>query len=347
VAAAENALPDWLPPETKLVIGVRVRSLVDSQLVHSALAQTPGMPPEAAAWLSVASAMGFDPLHDLDEVLIASTAQSAAQSTAQEATAQEAPKKEDAPVLMLIRGRFNLDKLAAGTAAYHGIPLVGGGKMGGGKDSTGVLAFLDGSTAVAGELPVVRAAIDRRGRGGIGAELAARIEAVRGRYDIWGVGDRPEGFVPPASTPREFASVDRFQFGISMSHGLELAAEIHTASLQDAERMMASMGLLEALIKARQPQASSAKFEVRADQGTLRVSLSVSEEELKKAIDSQAALIQSAMQSGSKSGPSAVAPAATAAPPVPATPDPKTATASPRVLNPGGGTAAITLPGRP
>ena len=55
------------------------------------------------------------------------------------------------------------------------------------------MALLDATTAIAGELPLVRQAIDRRGHGGIGADLAARVEAVRNRYDIWGLGDRPAG----------------------------------------------------------------------------------------------------------------------------------------------------------
>ena len=44
--AAEGPLPDWLPPETRVVIGVRVRSLLDSDLVKSAFSQMPPCRPK-------------------------------------------------------------------------------------------------------------------------------------------------------------------------------------------------------------------------------------------------------------------------------------------------------------
>ena len=118
-------------------------------------------------------------------------------------------------MLMLVKGRFNLERLAAaGAQSYGGVPLIGDG-----RGSTGVVALLDANTAMAGDLPLVREAIDRRGHGGIPAELAARVEAVRNRYDIWGLGDRPAGYVPPTSVPKGFENVDRFQFGILFNHG--------------------------------------------------------------------------------------------------------------------------------
>ena len=311
VHAAEGALPDWLPPDTKVVIGVRVRSLVDSDLVKSAMSQAPAMPPEAANLMSVTAALGFDLARDVDEVVITTSGQG-----------------QNPPVLMFVRGRFNLDRLTAGAQSYKGVPLLGGG-----KGSTGVVALVDATTAIAGDLPLVRASVDRRGHGGIPAGLAARVEAVRNRYDIWGLGDRPAGYVPPPSAPQGFENVDRFQFGILLGHGLELSAEIHSTSPQDAEKLMAMAGFLQSMMKAQQPQASAAKFDVHADQGTLRLSLSVPEEELKKAMDAQAARMKAA-----KAAPKPKAE------PVIIAPQPEVETAMPHVLNPDGGTGVISLP---
>ena len=235
------------------------------------------MPPEAAGWMSITAALGFDLARDVDEVVITTTGQG------------QNPQKP--PMLIFVRGRFNLDRLAGvGAQSYGGVPLLGGG-----EGSTGVVALLDATTAIAGDLPLVRAAIDRRGHGGIPAELAARVEAVRNRYDIWGLGDRPAGYVPPASTPKEFENIDRFQFGILFNHGLELNAEIHSTSPQDAEKLMALASFLETMMRARQPQTTGTKLDVHADHGTLRLLLTVPEEELKKAMAAQAAGMKSAL----------------------------------------------------
>jgi hypothetical protein len=313
--AAEGALPDWLPPETKVVIGLRVRSLLDSDLMKSAVSQAPAMPPEAAGWMSLTAALGFDLARDVDEVVITSTAQG------------QDPQKP--PVLMFIRGRFNLERLAAaGVQSYGGVPLIGDG-----KGSSGVLALLDANTAIAGDLPLVREAVDRRGHGGIPAELAARVEAVRNRYDIWGLGDRPAGYVPPASTPKEFENIDRFQFGILFNHGLELNAEIHSTSPQDAEKLMALASFLETMMRARQPQTTGTKLDVHADHGTLRLLVTVPEEELKKAMAAQAAGMKSALAARKpKTEPVTIAP------------KPGSQTEAPRVLNPDGGTGVVSLP---
>ena len=317
--AAEVALPDWLPPETRVVIGVRVRSLVDSDLVKStfsqaAASQAAAMPPQAAGWMSLTAALGFDLARDVDEIVITSTAQG-----------------QKPPVLILVRGRFNLARLAAGAQSYGGVPLIGGG-----KDSTGVGALLDATTAMAGDLPLVREAIDRRGHGGIAADVAARVEAVRNRYDIWGLGDRPADFQAPAGTPQGFGNIDRFQFGALFNHGLELSAEIHSTSAQDVEKLMASASFLDAVMKAQQSQAGTGKLDVHADKGTLYLSLTIPEEVLRKAMDAQAAGMKAALAAPRPEAKS-VAPA----------PKPKSPAGTPRTLNPDGGTGVVRLPGGP
>jgi hypothetical protein len=307
--AAEGALPDWLPPDTKAVIGVRVRSLMDSDLMKSAMSQAPAMPPEAAGWTRITAALGFDLARDVDEVVITTTGQG-----------------QNPPMLIFVKGRFNLDRLAGvGAQSYGGVPLLGGG-----EGSKGVVALLDATTAIAGDPPLVRAAIDRRGHGGIPEELATRVEALRNSYDIWGLGDRPAGYVAPASTPQGFENVDRFQFGILLNHGLELNAEIHSTSAEDAQKLLATASLLEAMMKAQQPQSSGTKLDVHADQGTLRLVLTVPEEEMKKA-----------MAAGMRSAQAASQPKAE---PAVAAPKQEPQSGTPRVLNPSGGTGAISLP---
>ena len=47
----------------------------------------------------------------------------------------------------------------------------------------------------------------------------------------------------PAGQSEQLNSIDRFEFGIRITNGLELGAEVHARSAKDAERLAASVGL--------------------------------------------------------------------------------------------------------
>jgi hypothetical protein len=99
-----------------------------------------------------------------------------------------------------------------------------------------------------------------------------------------------KGYMPPTSgqqaTP--FDSVDRFRFGVSLKSGLELSADIHVLSAKDAQQLATMLQLFEGMTRAStQVSTNGAKFTVKNTNGTLRVTMAISEEELKKAIESQ------------------------------------------------------------
>jgi hypothetical protein len=260
VTAADSGL-NFLPADTKVVIGIRVSAIRESALFKDAGTDARNL---GAEWMKLVAITGFDPIHDIDEVLLFSPADS-----------------EKAATLVAVRGRFNLERMGAGAKRYKGIALVGEGA--GGKS---VVALLDATTAVAGEPAAVRAAIDRRGHGApLEAKLAARVQALAGRFDIWGTGERSEGFVAPTGKREDLDSIDRFEFGVRVGNGLALAAEIHARSPKDAEKLAASMAMLQAMMSAQQPAAP--KFDVQVKDGTIKLSLAISEDDLKKAIAAQ------------------------------------------------------------
>jgi hypothetical protein len=261
LAAAGDSALNFLPADTKVVIGIRVSAIRESSLFKDAGTDARKLGEE---WTKLVAITGFDPIHDIDEVLVFSSA--------------DDPK---AAALMAVRGRFNLERMSAGAKRYHGVALVGEGKGG-----TGVLALLDATTAVAGEPQAVRAAIDRRGHGApLDAKLAARVQSLAERYDLWGTGERPEGFVAPTGKREDLDSIDRFEFGVRIRNGLELGAEIHARSPKDAEKLAASVAMLQAMMIGREPAAP--KFDVQVKDGTLKISLAISEDDLKKAIAAQ------------------------------------------------------------
>ena len=267
--ADDVQLVDLLPSDTQVVFGVHVRTVVDSELARNLTAELKG---QAADWEKLLATSGFDPLHDLDEVLIASTG---------------AGKK--APTLIVARGTFDVAKLAPNAEQYHGVPLVTSPS----KQAEGVYGFLDGSTALAGDPAMVKAAIDRRGEPAhLEGALAAQVADYRERYEIWAVVNRTEGltgYMPSTDSPAAaLNAIDHFQFGVSLKQGLELAAEAHARTAKDAEQLAATMQFLEAMTKASQPAGSTGtKFSFQNEDGTLKVSLAISEEDLKKTIEKQ------------------------------------------------------------
>jgi len=254
--AAGDPASDFFPPNSKVVFGVRVPAIVESSLFKDA---GTGAQQLSEDWLKVVAITGFDPLHDIDEILLASPADN-----------------EKAAALLVLRGRFDLARLSTGATRYHGVATVGGG-----KDAKGVLALLDASTILTGDTAAVHAAIDRRGQNAaLDGALAARVQSLRERFDVWGTGERSEGFVSPAGKNEQLESVDRFEFGVRITKGFELGAEIHARSPKDADKMAASLQLIKAMMSAQAEPAP--KIDVQVNAGTIKISLAISEEGLKK-----------------------------------------------------------------
>src|SRR5512138_2473572 len=97
--AQDIDLTQVLPPNPSVVIGGRLRNLFDSELLRGAAAsQSIGA---AEQWLALASKIGFDPLRDIDEVLLAGTGTG-----------------KNTNGLVVVRGRFNHAKLTVNANRY-------------------------------------------------------------------------------------------------------------------------------------------------------------------------------------------------------------------------------------
>src|SRR5262249_21167145 len=135
--AADSALPGFIPPGSKVVIGVNIRQLADSSLVKDFAKDISAMTAELSAGSPFA---GINPLKDIDELIFATTG-----------------GDDKAPALAIVRGRFDAALLTAGAKEYRGIPI-----MDDPKQPSGTTALIDASTLIAGDAAQVRAAIDRR-----------------------------------------------------------------------------------------------------------------------------------------------------------------------------------------
>ena len=140
--ATDAGMTGYFSPDTKVVLGVNVRNLVDAGLFQ-----------EVAGSLPKEILPGFDVMKDLDEVIIGTNGNG-----------------EKPPSLAVLRGRFSMEKFARDATRYNGVPVLG------------PVALIDETTAIAGDMELVHAAIDRREQF---MNALPRIDAMRQRYSIW------------------------------------------------------------------------------------------------------------------------------------------------------------------
>src|SRR5690242_5715789 len=102
--AAQSDLADLLPADTQIAFGIKVHSVLNSELAKNLTAEMKG---QAADWQKLIALSGFDPMTDLDEVLIVSTGAG-----------------EKLPTLIVARGKFDVEKLTPNAELYNGVRLV-------------------------------------------------------------------------------------------------------------------------------------------------------------------------------------------------------------------------------
>lgn len=287
LAAAAPAFPaeapsliDLLPANSQIVFGVHVRQLLDSKLAQSLSAE---MKSSGAELKALIPASGFNFETDLDEILLASTGEG-----------------KNPPVLVAARGTFAVDQLAAGATPYHGVPLLEVQS----KTQPAGFAFLDSSTVLAGDLAAVKAAIDRGPMvNGFTPTFAARIAKYREQYAIWGIAKAPAGLAKRLSSEtgsgnqQMWDSIDRFQIGIGLAKGLDIAAELHARTGAEGAKLASSLQFLQAMMKASQPSLNGKGTNITIDStadGSVKIALAISEAELEKALKSR-------LQAGSSS----------------------------------------------
>jgi hypothetical protein len=252
--AAQPALTDFIPPESKVVIGINVRHLIDSaQLPDLAT----GSQTLSTLMLEQSGLSGLNPLKDVDSVLIASTG--------------EGPQP---PTVAILWGRFGKVQLADK------------------KNPKGIVRRIGDSMLAAGDPGIVNAIAEQRpGAMKITQALAERIATLADKYDVWGTGDNPQGFSAAKGQTGGLNAdaVDHFQFGASFEKGLTAEAAFHLKSPQEAQKMAQSLQFIEAMLSNQKTPASGTKFNLSTKDGTVRLALFIPEEELKKAMAAQKA----------------------------------------------------------
>ncbi len=331
LVAADPSLLEYVPPDTKVLIGVQVRAIMDSDWGKTVVEQVKSAAGDA--WTKQAPFKGFDPLKDLDELWIAGSSMD-----------------KTAPSLAILRGRFDTSRLPAATGRYHTVPLI---PVDAKREQ--LLAIVNPSTILAGDRIVVERAIDRHGLK-TESSLAAATTELCARYWVWAVADRLDAPSASQSAPQGIDGVSSFEFGLALNHDLEAVAQLHMRTAEDAQKLLGTLAMLQMMVKNQQKDPSQTKIESRVTGKTLDISLRVPEQELKRAWEQQRAMIAerlsqlpqqiAAARSGKGFNVFAGPPPASTAP---ATPRPVRTTPAREgkiVKDDDGNTVQLTLPGR-
>jgi hypothetical protein len=299
--AADPGLLSLAPPDAKVALGANLSQFMASPLGRFVFSQVQTSDPQLQQFIQ---ATGFDPLHDLQEVLIASSG----------------VQKENRGVV-LVKGRFDPSRLTAfaqqsGAAiqTYNGVQV-----MAGKQKTDGWFAFLDSTTVAAGDAQGVQAVIDRRGAPSrLDRKLRARIDTASSMYDFWAVSIAPPAELA-ANVPQEqlggvmqgdvLKGVLETSGGVKFGPDITMAGEALTRSdkdataLTDVARFFIGMAQMSAQKdpKAAASMAFLQKIQLTTQGNIARLSLTVPETDLESFIQqAQAAAKQQAAAAAKK-----------------------------------------------
>jgi hypothetical protein len=243
-SAADPSLLNLVMPDAKILAGANATSMrispfgvfIASKI--SAIAQDPHL-----------ASIGFNPLQDVSEILVATSAD---------------PSNPDG--ILLASGNFPVEKITTALAgrtnpqieSYNGATLI----VDSGKDSKVVhaIAFLGTNIAIAGDLTAVKAAVDRQTNPtSIDSAFAVKVNQLSGSQDDWVVSIAPIASLLPATATTASAttgpaaqilpllkSIQSFDGGIKFDKTVTFTGEAVTSNAQNATSLQAvvKLGLL-------------------------------------------------------------------------------------------------------
>lgn len=290
--AADPSLLRLVMPDAKVIAGAQVEQAKNSLFGRYVLAHLQLDDPD---FVKFVAATGFDPRRDVREVVVASNA------------AQYDPSHW----VVLATGTFEPARIMTavqangGTVVKHrGIDILTGAKKDDAQAAQGALAFLDGSTAVMGDVPGVEAVIDRhKANARTSTKLAAKVQQVSANYDFWFTtmvplaefaGAMPDPNLSNAMKGNLMAAIQQTSGGVKFGPTIQLYAEAITRSPQDASALVDVVKFLAGLIQTnRQNDKTAAQvstlldgLQTTTDGNTMTMSLAIPEATLEQMMSS-------------------------------------------------------------
>ncbi|MEO8595724.1 MAG: hypothetical protein ABI759_20560 [Candidatus Solibacter sp.] len=241
LSAADPMLLNLVMPDAKVVAGVNVEQAKGTQFGQFVLDQ---MQTADSDLQKLVTLTGFDPRRDVRELLVASTG------------------VQGKTGLALARGYFDVSKITAAAMlhgvvaeSYSGINILYEPK----KREAG-LAFLDGTTVVAGDIANVKGAIDRlKMAQPLPAAVAVKINQWSTSQDAWGITTvPPASLVPPMKDTQPNPIVNAAQNVQSAAGGVKFGANVvftgeavcdtaqNTNTMADVFRLLVNLAQMQA-----------------------------------------------------------------------------------------------------
>jgi hypothetical protein len=290
--AADPGLLQLVLPDAQVVAGLQVDQAKNSLFGQYVLSH---LSVNDTKLEQFTSETGFDPRHDVNEIIVASNWK------------QNAP---DNQWMVAAHGTFNISKITATAQAnggaivsYQGVNIVT--RLGNSDAQVDtVLAFLDGSTALVGDLTSVKAAIDRKkSNAPTDGSVLAKAQSVSSGKDFWFVtlvplsnfaGAMPDANLSGAMQGNLLAAINQMSGGIRFGDTVTISAEAVTRSEKDAQALVDVVKFFAGLVQLNR-QKNPAAGQVATLLDTLQtstagnittISLAIPEQQLEQMLNS-------------------------------------------------------------
>ncbi len=280
---ADPQLLNMTPAGTQMYAGINVEQAKTSQFGQFLLASLP-VNPEFHEFIT---STGFDPRTDLREVLVVTSI-----------APHSVPNAVVTGGLLLAKGNFNIPQILAAAAkdgkatviSYAGAQVV---TFTDGEHAQG-LGLIDSSTAVAGDVASVKAALDQRSHPApIAAAVMARINQLSTTEDAWSVSTANFGQLPLPGAGGDsgsavLQSITQASGGVKFGAQVQLDMQAVTGTSQDAASLGDVVKLLAQMVQMHGSQNQVPgqitdllkSLVVTTDQNTVKVSLSLPEDQI-------------------------------------------------------------------
>jgi hypothetical protein len=289
--AADSALLQMVLPDSQVLAGLQVTQAKNSlfgQYVLSHLSVNDSKLQEFTAQT------GFDPTQDVSEIVIAS-------NFTQTASAKH--------WLVLADGTFNVSKITTAAQAngavpttYQGVTLMTHSTAAGSQATA--FAFFGSTTALAGDISSVKAAIDRKqSNAAADSTVLAKAQQVSANNDFWFVtlvplsnfsGAIPDSNLSGAMQGNLFAAINQASGGVRFGDTVTISAEAVTRSEKDAQALVDVVKFFAGLVQLNKQNNAAAgqvatlldTLQTSASGNTTTISLAIPEVQLEQLLNS-------------------------------------------------------------
>ena len=283
--AADPTLLQMIMPDAQVVAGLHVDQAKGSlfgQYVLSHLSVNDNKLSEFA------SQTGFDPRQDVSEIVIASNWM---------------PNSPENHWLVIARGTFDVAKISAAaqtnggvSSTYQGFNLLTQAAPSASQGASAI-AFLDSTTALAGDVTSLKAAIDRKqSNAPTGGTVYSKAQDVSTKNDFWFVtlvplsnfsGAIPDPNLSGAMKGNLLAAINQASGGIRFGDTVTISAEAVTRSEKDAQALVDVVKFFGGLVQLNR-QSNGAAGQVATLLDTLQTSTTGNTTSISLAIPEQA-----------------------------------------------------------